>query len=137
MSRARDAGLDLVEVAPNSKPPVCKVMDFGKWLYEQKKKNKQSQKKQHVVHLKEVRLRPKIDPHDLGIKVKKARKFLEKGDKVQFSMLFRGREMIHVDHGHEMMKDILETIEDLAKVERPPKMAGRRLTMVVAPDGHK
>lgn len=108
-------------------------MDFGKWLYDQKRKNKQSHKKAHNVTLKEIRLRPKIDDHDRDIKVNHAIKFLEKGHKVQFTMLFRGREMMHVDRGHEIMNEITETIEKIAKVERPSKMLGRRMTMVVIP----
>jgi translation initiation factor IF-3 len=130
-SMARDAGLDLVEVSPNADPPVCRIMDYGKWLYEQKRKHKQSQKKQHVMVLKEIRLRPKIDEHDLNIKIDHAIKFLEKDYKVQFTMLFRGREMIHVDHGYEMMNQILEAIQDHAKLERAAKMTGRRMTMII------
>ena len=133
LARAREAGLDLVEVSPNAEPPVCRIMDFGKWLYEQKRKNKQSHKKQHVTVLKEIRLRPKIDPHDRGIKVDHAIKFVEKGHKVQFTMLFRGREMMHIDHAYTIMEDILVTMEEYAKIDRPAKMLGRRMTMVVAP----
>lgn len=131
MAKARAAGLDLVEVSPNAEPPVCRIMDFGKWLYDQKRKNKQSHKKQHVAVLKEIRLRPKIDPHDREIKVNHAVKFIEKGFKVQYTMLFRGREMMHVDHGYKIMEEILETMEECAKLERPAKMLGRRMTMVV------
>lgn len=131
--KARNAGLDLVEVAPGSKPPVCRIMDYGKWLYQQKRKAKLSQKKQHTVTLKEIRLRPEIGDHDRDIKVNHARKFLEKGDKVQFTLRFRGREMMHADHGRELMNCILEQIEDIATVERKPLMQGRRMIMVVAP----
>ena len=133
LSKAREASLDLVEVSPNAEPPVCRIMDFGKWLYEQKRKNKQNQKKQHVVVLKEIRLRPKIDDHDRDIKIDHAKKFLEKGHKVQFTMLFRGREMIYVDQGYEIMQEILETMAEVAKIEREAKKMGRRMTMVVAP----
>lgn len=133
ISKARDMGLDLVEVSPNAEPPVCRIMDYGKWLYQQKRKLKQGQKKQHVTILKEIRLRPKIDSHDRDIKVNHARKFLEKGHKVQFTMLFRGREMIYLDHGFEMMEEILQTIDDVAKLERGAKKMGRRMTMVVTP----
>jgi len=108
-------------------------MDFGKWLYEQKRKAKQNVKKQHTVTLKEIRLRPKIDDHDRQIKIDHAIKFLEKGHKVQFTMLFRGREMIYVDHGFEMMTEILETLDEVAKMEREPKKLGRRMTMIVTP----
>ena len=128
---ARERGLDLVEVSPTAEPPVCRIMDFGKWLYEQKRKNKQSNKKQHTVVLKEIRLRPKIDQHDLQIKVNHAIKFIEKGHKVQFTMLFRGREMMFVNRGYEIMKEVLETMEECSKLERAAKMLGRRMTMVV------
>ncbi len=130
---AREAGLDLVEVSPNAEPPVCRIMDYGKWLYEQKRKIKQAQKKQHTVVLKEIRLRPKIDDHDRKIKIDHALKFLEKGYKVQFTMLFRGREMMHVNHGYQIMEEIHEAFQEHAKIERPAKMAGRRMTMVVTP----
>ena len=133
VARARQASLDLVEVSPNADPPVCRIMDFGKYLYEQKRKFKQAHKKQHNVVLKEIRLRPKIDPHDLEIKVNRAKKFIEKGHKVQFTMLFRGREMMHVDHGHELMKEVLDNFGEDIKIERESKMLGRRMTLVVAP----
>lgn len=128
---AREKGLDLVEVSPTAEPPVCRIMDFGKWLYEQKRKNKQSSKKQHTVVLKEIRLRPKIDPHDLHIKVNHAIKFIEKGNKVQFTMLFKGREMMFVNQGYAVMKEVLDTMEECSKLEREAKMLGRRMTMVV------
>jgi len=128
---AREKGLDLVEVSPTAEPPVCRIMDFGKWLYEQKRKNKQSNKKQHTVVLKEIRLRPKIDQHDLQIKVNHAIKFIEKGHKVQFTMLFRGREMMFVNRGYEIMEEVLATMEECSKLEREAKMLGRRMTMVV------
>jgi len=131
---AKEAGLDLVEVSPNAEPPVCRIMNYGKWLYEQKRKNKQTHKKQHTVVLKEIRLRPKIDNHDLDIKVNHAIRFLEKGHRVQFTMFFRGREMTHIDHGHEIMQKIFETVKEHAKIERPSKMFGRRMTMVVVPN---
>lgn len=127
-------GLDLVEVSPFAEPPVCRIMNYGKWLYEQKRKVKRGQKKQYVTILKEIRLRPKIDDHDRDIKINHARKFLEKGHKVQFTMLFRGREMIHLDHGLEIMEEILATLEDVAKLERGAKRVGRRMTMVVTPN---
>lgn len=135
--RAHDLGLDLVEVSPNSAPPVCRIMDYGKHLYEQKRKAKLSQKKQHTVVLKEIRLRPKIDDHDREIKVNHAIKFLEKGHKVQFTMLFRGREMMHVDHGRQIMDEVTQVLAEKGTVEREPQMLGRRMTMVVVPDKHK
>jgi translation initiation factor IF-3 len=131
IAMARDKGKDLVEVSPTAEPPVCRIMDFGKWVYEQKRKNKQSHKKQHTVVLKEIRLRPKIDQHDLKIKVNHAIKFIEKGHKVQFTMLFRGREMMFVNRGYEIMEEVLATMEECAKLERAAKMLGRRMTMVV------
>ena len=132
--KAHNLGLDLVEVSPNAEPPVCRIMDYGKHLYEQKRKTKLSQKKQHVVSLKEIRLRPKIDDHDRDIKINRAAKFLDKGHKVQFTMLFRGREMMHVDRGREIMDEVTEVLAEKGKVERRPVMLGRRMTMVVSPE---
>ena len=135
---ARDAGLDLVEVSPNSDPPVCRLMDFGKWKYDQKKKAHKAKVKQHHVVLKEIRLRPKTDEHDRKFKLKKARQFLEDGDKVQFTMLFRGREMMHLDLAVEKFNRIVEELQEISRVEMAPKKMGRRMTMVIAPDqGHK
>ncbi len=132
--RARNAGLDLVEVSPNSEPPVCRIMDYGKWKYAQRKKEQKAKAHAKQSELKGMRLRPKIDDHDLGIKVNKARAFLEDGDKVQFTMLFRGREMAHQNLGMRTMHDVIASLEDVSKVEAPPKMMGRRMTMVLAPD---
>ncbi len=132
--RAREAGLDLVEVAPNSQPPVCRVMDYGKWKYQQRKKEQKARSNTHTSELKEVRLRPKIDDHDLGIKLSKARQFLEENDKVQFTMLFRGREMAHRDLGLAIMHGVRDKLADLAKVEAQPRQQGRRMTMVLAPE---
>jgi translation initiation factor IF-3 len=135
---AREAGLDLVEVAPNSDPPVCRLMDFGKWKYDQKKKAHKAKVKQHHVVLKEIRLRPKTDDHDRQFKLKKARQFLEDGDKVQFTMLFRGREMMHLDLAIEKFNRIVAELREVSKVEMAPKKMGRRMTMVMAPDqSHK
>ncbi len=134
--RAREAGLDLVEVAPNSTPPVCKIMDYGKWKYAQRKKEQKAKSHAKQSELKGMRLRPKIDDHDLGIKINKAREFLTDGDKVQFTMLFRGREMAHRDLALNQMNGIVETLSDVSKIEQAPKMMGRRATMVLAPDAH-
>ncbi len=131
---AREAGLDLVEVAPKGDPPVCKIMDYGKWKYAQKKKEQKARSHAKQSELKGIRLRPKIDSHDLGIKMSKAREFLEDGDKVQFTMLFRGREMAHRNLGLDAMKRICVDLSDIAKIESEPKMMGRRATMVLAPD---
>ena len=138
LAMAREAGLDLVEVAPTSDPPVCRLMDFGKWKYDQKKKAHKAKVKQHQVILKEIRLRPKTDAHDRQFKLKKARQFLAEGDKVQFTMLFRGREMMHLDLAVEKFNSIVAELSDLGKVEMAPKKMGRRMTMVMAPDqSHK
>jgi translation initiation factor IF-3 len=133
LSRAREVGLDLVEVAPTSDPPVCRIMDYGKWQYQQKRRLRGSHKKSqhHVATLKEIRLRPETDKHDLDIKVKHAREFLEKGHKVQFTVFFRGRQMLHKDHGYNLLQQIAEVLEDLAKVERPAMMSGRRMTLLL------
>jgi len=135
MSRAREAGLDLVEVAPTSEPPVCRIMDYGKWQYEQKRKIREAHKKNqhHVTTLKEIRLRPETDKHDLDIKLNHAREFLEKGHKVQFTMFFRGRQMLHRERGYEILENIAELLQDLAKIERPAKMSGRRMTLLIVP----
>ena len=131
---AKEAGLDLVEVAPKGEPPVCKIMDYGKWKYAQKKKEQKARSHAKQSELKGMRLRPKIDIHDLGIKMGKAREFLLDGDKVQFTMLFRGREMAHRNLGLTAMRKICNDLSDIAKVESEPKMMGRRATMVLAPD---
>lgn len=135
LSKAREAGLDLVEVAPTSEPPVCKIMDYGKWVYEQKRRTRESHKKtqKHVATLKEIRLRPETDKHDLEIKVSHAREFLEKGHKVQFSLLFKGRQMLHKEQGFDVLGSISESLQDLAKVDRPSALAGRRITLMLAP----
>ncbi|MFG0248457.1 MAG: translation initiation factor IF-3 [Phycisphaeraceae bacterium JB051] len=133
-NRARDAGLDLVEVAPQAQPPVCRIMDYGKWKYQQSKKEQKAKSHSKASELKEVRLRPKIDPHDLEIKTNKATQFLQAGNKVQFTMLFRGREMAHQDLGMKTMQGIIELLSPISKVETPARMAGRRMTMILAPD---
>lgn len=131
LALARERGLDLVEVAANQRPPVCRIMDYGKFKYETKKKAHASKKKQHTVVLKEVRVRPKIAQGDLTVKVKRAREFLEKGDKVQVTCLFRGREMAHQDVGLAVMKQFYEALSDIAKVEREPRLEGRRMNMII------
>ena len=135
LEQAREAGLDLVEVAPTSDPPVCRIMDYGKWLYEQKRKNREAHKKnvRHTATLKEIRLRPETEQHDLDIKIKHGREFLEKGHKVQFTMFFRGRQMLHRDHGYAVLEEITELLKDIAKIERPTQMTGRRMTLLLVP----
>lgn len=127
---AREVGLDLVEVSPNERPPVCKIMDYGKHKYLQSKKLKQ---KHHEQKMKEVRIRPKTDPHDRQIKMEHARQFLAHGDRVQFTMIFRGRERFHQDLGNESFNEIITALADIAKVERPAKMLGKRMTMILVP----
>jgi translation initiation factor IF-3 len=132
---SQDAGLDLVEVSPNAEPPVCRIMDYGKYLYEQKRKVRDGRKKslQHSMTLKEIRLRPETDKHDLDTKLKHAHEFLEKGHKVQFTVFFRGRQMLHQERGYQLLESIVAAFEDLAKVERPSRMTGRRMTLLIAP----
>lgn len=135
--RAQDLGLDLVEIAADVRPPVCRIMDFGKFKYEKSKKERANKSK--ATELKEVRLgrSMKIDPHDIQIRLKQARKFLLDGHKVQIVQNFRGREMAHKDRGNERMQEIVQQMDDIAKVELYPRMAGRRMTMVLAPDRQK
>jgi translation initiation factor IF-3 len=134
MEKSREAGLDLVEVSPTSDPPVCRIMDYGKWVYEQKRKVREGREKtHHTGSLKEVRLRPETDTHDIEVKVKHAREFIEKGHKVQFTLIFRGRQMLHQDKGREVLNGIVETMSDIAKVDRSGEMMGKRMTLVVAP----
>ena len=135
ISRAHQLGLDLVEVSPKSDPPVCRIIDYGKWLYEQKRKQRTSRKKSHhhASVLKEIRLKPETDKHDLDIKVDHAREFLEKGYRVQFTMLFRGRQILHQDRGYEMLEQIAKSLEALARVERMVKMSNRRMTLMLVP----
>jgi translation initiation factor IF-3 len=134
IEKAREVGLDLVEVSPASEPPVCRIMDYGKWLYEQKRKVKESRKKSHHVGgLKELRLRPETDPHDISIKVAHAREFIEKGHKVQFSLIFRGRQVLHRDKGFQVLNGITESLADVAKVDSPSAMAGKRMILVLMP----
>jgi len=135
LNKAMEVGLDLVEVAPTSDPPVCRIMDYGKWQYQQKRKQREAHKKnlRHTATLKEIRLRPETEKHDLDIKLNHAREFLEKGHKVQFTMFFRGRQMLHKEHGYDVLGEIAKSLEDLAKVERPPRMTGRRMTLLIVP----
>ncbi len=135
MSKARELGLDLVEVAPASEPPVCRMMDYGKWLYQQKRKIRDAHKKHqyHSTTLKEIRLRPGTDKHDLAIKLNHAREFLEKGHKVQFTVFFRGRQLLHKDRGYALLEQIIESLEDLAKVEQSSRMSAKRMTLLIVP----
>jgi translation initiation factor IF-3 len=129
---ANEAGLDLVEIAPNQRPPVCRIMDFGKYKYELKKKEQASKRKQHHMQLKEVRVRPRIAEHDMQVKIRHAREFLDAGDKVQVNCLLRGREVMHQDLALNVMKHLVQLLGDIAKVEREPRLEGKRLVMIIA-----
>ena len=135
MEMAREANLDLVEVAANERPPVCRILDYGKLRYEQSRKTGKS--KAHQPKLKEIRVRPKTGDHDVDTKVNQARKFLEHNDKVLVNVLFRGRELQHIEEGRRIIEQILEKLADCAKVERTPSMEGRRMTAMLAPKGNK
>lgn len=127
----------MVEIAPDSSPPVCRIMDFGKYVYEQKRKDKLNLKKQHSVSVKELRLRPKTDPHDCETKVNHAREFFRKGHRVQFTMMFKGREMAHAELGQELINKVITQLEDVAKVDQPPLLQGKRLTVLLVPKTDK
>ncbi len=133
MEIALEAGLDLVEVSPNADPPVCKVLDYGKYKYEAQKKANEARKKQKVIDVKEIKMRPGIDEHDYQVKMRSVRRFLEDGDKVKMTIRFRGREMAHQDLGMKVLDRIRGEIDELAKVEQLPKSEGRLMTMVIAP----
>ena len=131
MEHAREHGLDLVEVAPNSRPPVCRIMDYGRYKYEQKKKKSGANKKSHAATLKEVKLRPGTDLHDLDFKLKNARRFLLDGDKVKVTVMFRGREMVHQSRGRAQLDQVRKLLEPLAKMETAPRMEGRFMSMIL------
>lgn len=130
---AADAGLDLVEVAANADPPVCKILDFGRFKYEAQKKKNEARKKQKVIEVKEIKMRPGIDSHDYDIKMRNVRRFLEEGDKVKLTLRFRGREMVHQDLGVNLLERVREELGELAKVELFPRLEGRQMVMVMAP----
>jgi len=133
LQMARDRGLDLMEVSPNAQPPVCKICDYGKFKYEKKKKEQVAKKKQTVIKVKEVQLRPQTEEHDLDYKFRNVRTFLEDGDKAKISIMFRGREITYVDQGFKMMRQLEEQVKDIAIVEAPPKLEGKKLIMILAP----
>jgi translation initiation factor IF-3 len=137
LTRAVNTGYDLVEIAPSADPPVCKIMDYGKFKYEKAKKAKEAKKKQHVMHLKEIKLHPKTDAHDFNFKMEHARTFLIKGDRVKVTVVFRGREITHIDFGAQMLGKATNAIIDLAQVEMTPKMEGRSLISIFVPDKAK
>ncbi|GAA4250850.1 translation initiation factor IF-3 [Azospirillum formosense] len=130
---AEDAGLDLVEIAPQAEPPVCKILDYGKYKYEAQKKAAEARKKQKIIEVKEIKLRPNIDDNDYDVKMRSARRFLEEGDKVKVTMRFRGREMAHQDLGMNVLVRVRDELDELAKVEQMPKLEGRQMVMVLAP----
>jgi translation initiation factor IF-3 len=133
MRLAEEVGLDLVEISPHADPPVCKILDYGKYKYEAQKKAAEARKKQKVIEVKEIKLRPNIEQHDYDVKMRSMRKFLEEGDKVKVTLRFRGREMAHQERGMMVLKRVQDDLEELAKVEQFPKMEGRQMTMVLAP----
>ena len=130
---AEDAGLDLVEVSPNADPPVCKILDYGKYKYEDQKRKAAARKKQKTIDVKEIKMRPGIDTHDYDVKMRAMHRFLDEGDKVKVTLRFRGREMAHQDLGRKVLDRVRDDIEEMGKVEQMPKMEGRQMIMVVAP----
>ena len=135
LAMAEEIGLDLVEISPNANPPVAKIMDYGKYKYEQQKKAAEARKNQHVIEVKEVKFRPNIDTHDYDVKMRNVTRFLEEGDKVKVTLRFRGREMAHMELGRDLLERVASDIDTLGKVESMPKVEGRQMIMVVAPRG--
>ncbi len=133
LANAAEAHLDLVEVAPQASPPVCRIMDYGKFKYQQSKKQQEARRRQTIIQVKEIKVRPKIEEHDMGFKLKNTRRFLEDGDKVKISVIFRGREIAHTDRGFRLLAQMSEALADVATVEQPPKLEGRNLSMIVTP----
>ena len=130
---AHEAGLDLVEISPNAKPPVCKIMDFGKFKYETQKRESEARKKQKTIDIKEVKFRPNTDTHDYEVKMRNVRRFLENGDKVKVTLRFRGREMAHLELGRQLLERVAADIEGMGKVDNMPKMEGRQMVMMISP----
>ncbi len=133
LRKAEEAGLDLVEISPNADPPVCKILDIGKYKYEEQKRKNEARKKQKVIEVKEIKLRPSIDDHDYDVKMRAMKRFLEEGDKVKVTLRFRGREMAHMEIGHRLLARVKADFEESAKVEQEPRSEGRQIVMVVAP----
>ena len=134
INRAQEVGLDLIEIAPNVKPPVCKIIDYGKYKYELQKKASNAKKKQKVINLKEIKLRPNTDKHDYNFKIKAADKFLVKGDKVKFTIRFKGREMDYMKAAYDLVDKIIEDTKDISKVEQKAKLEGRQMTLIIQPN---
>lgn len=130
---AEQAGLDLVEISPNATPPVCKIMDFGKYKYETQKREAEARKKQKIIEVKEIKFRPGTDTHDYDVKMRSVVKFLEGGDKVKITLRFRGREMVHLDLGRQLLERIAEDIKEVGRIENMPKMEGRQMIMMIGP----
>ena len=130
---AQDAGLDLVEISPNASPPVCKIMDFGKFKYEQQKRESEARKKQKIIEVKEIKFRPNTDTHDYDVKMRNVVKFLENGDKVKVTMRFRGREMAHQELGLQLLRRVADDLSEIGKVEAMPRLEGRQMVMMIAP----
>ena len=133
LSKADEAGLDLVEISPNADPPVCKILDIGKYKYEEQKRKNEARKKQKVIEVKEIKLRPNNDDHDYDVKMRATKRFLEEGDKVKVTLRFRGREMAHVELGHQLLNRVKGDFDGQAKVESEPRSEGRQIVMVLAP----
>ncbi|HEU0012744.1 MAG TPA: translation initiation factor IF-3 [Longimicrobium sp.] len=133
LSMAEEQGLDLVEVAPMARPPVCRIMDYGRYKYEEQRQAREARKKQHHVQIKEVKMRPGIEDHDFDFKVRHAKKFLQEGNKVKLTMMFRGRQMAHPEYGRQVLDRVFEELKELSKVESHPMMEGRSMTMMLAP----
>jgi len=127
LAKAEEFDLDLVEISPNASPPVCRIMDYGKYKYQQSKKEKESKKKQHIIHIKEIRLRPTIDEHDIEFKIRQARKFIESGNHLRIRVLFRGRQLAHPEFGHAVLKRVENELEDIAKIDKEPIKEGRSI----------
>ena len=133
ITRALEAGLDLVEVSPTADPPVCKILDFGKYKYEEQKRKNEARKKQKVIEIKEIKLRPGIDDHDYDVKMRSMKNFIDEGDKVKVTMRFRGRELAHQELGMDVLMRVKGDLDPVAKVEQHPRMEGRQMTMVMSP----
>ena len=133
LNKAEDVGLDFVEISPNTEPPVCKILDFGKYIYEKQKLEKKNKKKQHVIHVKEIRVRPNTGDHDLLTKLSRAKKFLEAGDKVKITVMYRGREMARQDMGVKTLNRVVEILNDFAQIDKHANLEGRRLSLILSP----
>tara|TARA_Y100000766_G_scaffold246400_1_gene226916 strand:+ start:385 stop:906 length:522 start_codon:yes stop_codon:yes gene_type:complete len=133
LNKADNVGLDLVEISPNTNPPVCKILDYGKYVYEKQKLEKKNKKKQHVIHVKEIRVRPNTGDHDLLTKLSRAKKFLEAGDKVKITVMYRGREMARQDMGVDTLNRVVSILDDFAEIDKQANMEGRRLSLILSP----